>query len=57
MRLQFQAYWDHVNYAVQICVLINMMNPAAWPKPLFEGWCEADGPAAANLISVQRRAF
>jgi hypothetical protein len=27
-----------------------MINPAAWPKLLFEGWCEADGPAAAILM-------
>jgi hypothetical protein len=26
MRLQFQPYWDHFNYALQVCVLINMIN-------------------------------
>jgi hypothetical protein len=35
MRLQFKAYWEHLIYAVQVCVLINMIDPAAWPKPLF----------------------
>jgi hypothetical protein len=62
MRLQFKAYWDHFNYAVQVCVLINMINPAAWPakqapKPLFEGWCEADGPAAAILMRCTAACF
>jgi hypothetical protein len=57
MWLQFIAYWDHVNYAAHVCVLINMINPAAWPKPLFEGWCEADGPAAAILMRCTAACF
>jgi hypothetical protein len=57
MRLQFKPYWDHFNYALQVCVLINMINPAAWPTPLFEGWCEADGPAAAILMSCTAACF
>jgi hypothetical protein len=34
-----------------------MINPAAWPKPLFEGWCEADGPAAAILMRCTAACF
>jgi hypothetical protein len=57
MRLHFKPCWDHVNYALQVCVLINMISPAAWPKPLFEGWCEADGPAAALLMRFTAARF
>jgi hypothetical protein len=34
-----------------------MINPAAWPKPLFEGWCEVDGPAAAILMKCTAFSF